>query len=199
MRATPVLAACLFVAPVLFGSGFLSAFALVSEPTQQHLSNLHSPDLWPADVKRVHMVREGRDHRVAGAVAPHRSDAREIATTRVSLTVNPSGKRPAVNSDRSDAASARVQDAGCSSRSRSDGYASASLNEDRKTCLTPISDLVNDAGFDAEDEQGLVQRVSTGERRPASRCRARYASYRASDNTYQPFRGARRPCTLDDL
>lgn len=31
----------------------------------------------------------------------------------------------------------------------------------------------------------------------ARRCAARYSSYRASDNTYQPYDGARRVCTLD--
>ncbi|NHT76915.1 hypothetical protein G8E10_14340 [Rhizobiaceae bacterium CRRU44] len=58
MRSTTVISACLFVALILLCSGFVSAFALVSKPPAQHLSNLHSPDLWPAGVKRVRAAEE---------------------------------------------------------------------------------------------------------------------------------------------
>ncbi|PYE24163.1 BA14K-like protein [Rhizobium sp. PP-CC-3A-592] len=200
MRATTVLPACLFGASILFCSGFLSAFALVSKPAPQHLPNLHSPDLWPADVRRVRAAGEGWKQRVAEVERAERRDAADTPATRISLTLIPSEVPAGDDGDSIDTARRQAHETWCRSRYRS--YRSAdnaytSYSGARKDCISPTSDLVAAASLDGGEKPGFVAGVSADDRGRAARCRAQYASYRASDNTYQPFSGPRRLCTLE--
>lgn len=201
MRATTVLPACLFVALIVFCSGFLSAFALVSKPApQHHLSNLHSPDLWPADVRRVRVAGEGMTQRVAEAKTSERSDLTGIPATRISLTLNGSPAAAVSETTHDDTAGRQEHEDWCKSRYRS--YRSTdnsyiSYRGQRKACISPMSDLFADASLGGDEQQRLASQVPDDSGSKAARCRARYASYRATDNTYQPFGGPRRVCTLE--
>lgn len=201
MRATTVLPACVFVALIVFCSGFLSAFALVSRPApQQHLSNLHSPDLWPADVRRVRVAGAGGPQRVAEAPTSERSDATATPATRISLTLGGSSAAAVSEITRDDTAGKQEHEDWCKSRYRS--YRSTdnsyiSYRGQRKDCISPMSDLFADASLDGGEQERLASQVSGDSGSNAARCRARYASYRAVDNTYQPFGGPRRVCTLE--
>lgn len=199
MRATTVLPACLFGASILFCSGFLSAFALVSKPAPQHLSNLQSPDLWPADVRRVRAAGQGGKPAMTDTTEAARTEETGATPTRISLTTEAEPIPATEAGDSAGIAGRSAHESWCRSRFRS--YRSSdntytSYGGSRKDCSSPMADLVAEASLDGGEPQSLAQAVSDDDGRVA-RCRARYASYRASDNTYQPFSGPRRLCTLE--
>lgn len=201
MRATTVLPACLFGASILFCSGFLSAFALVSKPAPQHLSNLQSPDLWPADVRRVRAAGQGGKPAMAVTTEAARTEETGATPPRLSVTIEAEPIPATEARDSGSIAGSSAHESWCKSRYRS--YRSSdntytSYGGSRKDCISPMADLVVEASLDGGEPQGLAEAVSDDDSGVA-RCRARYASYRASDNTYQPFSGPRRLCTLGGL
>jgi hypothetical protein len=216
MKATATLAFFLCVAMSLFVAGFLSASALMAKPASEALANLDAPDLWPSSPKPIAAADRGLE-RVAAAppvslapsetlaqaatpvVADEAGNAPHDASTEIDQT-QPGLEAAAMGSD--GAATplySHEHQAWCAQRYRSysaDDNSYNSYSGERKDCVSPYMDVAS------TDDTGLAQAAAAGSQPAvlddqAHRCAERYASYRTSDNTYQPFGGPRRICVLN--
>ena len=66
-----------------------------------------------------------------------------------------------------------------------------SFSGEVRTCRSPFGDVVETAPLDTTESSAALVAVAP---EFASWCAARYNSYRAEDNTYQPYSGPRRSC-----
>jgi hypothetical protein len=215
MRATVALAFSLSVAMMLFVAGFLSASALMAKPATEALAHIDVPDLWPSEPRRVETASQTLE-RVPGAAAPvslQPSGALPLAQAPVianaSSEIETTSPAASVADDVADdnrAGADPQHQAWCERRYRSyssedDSY--SAYSGERKPCISPYLDIAssNTLGNDGTADAGVIPvGLSTGRDvnlDHVERCQARYASYRTEDNSYQPFSGPRRTCTLD--
>lgn len=178
---------------VLLVSGAVAtASALVAEHEPHHFANMGAP-LWT--FTPVYLDRQSQ---TAGQVAAANPDY--VPTVRTAAM-------DARRSQRTLAASGMMDGAGqqqhaatnlahmewCASRYRSyraEDNSYRSYSGERRSCASPyeqpethmVSVAPAAVSFEATDS------------RAAAWCAARYRSYRAADNTYQPYGGERRPC-----
>ncbi|PYE39525.1 BA14K-like protein [Rhizobium sp. PP-F2F-G20b] len=206
MKATAAFAFFLTVAMTLFIAGFLSASALMAKPATEALANISVADLWSSAPKRVATADRGLERAPAAPpVDLASSDNLTIAQPAV-LMNNASAEidntQPGALSAKTDLAMAQDPAVGnpehqawCERRYRSysaDDNSYSAYSGERKACISPYMDVAS------TDDIGRMSPSSDAVTDDHIRhCQARYSSYRASDNTYQPYGGPRRTCMID--
>ncbi|RDJ05638.1 BA14K family protein [Rhizobium grahamii] len=161
------------------------ASAIVADPEAHKLDTLSSPDLWTNKPVRIDVVNQ-RYERVPAAHSTYVTDPLQLrvaasnpdSTLKTSVTAKPTLSAEHLN--------------WCGARYRSYDPASNSYRAHSgatKTCLSPYAAL-------EAVESGATQAGSALAAGGAAMawCAARYQSYRASDNSYQPYNGPRRTC-----
>ncbi len=206
MKATAALAFFLTVAMTLFVAGFLSASALMAKPATETLANLNVADLWSSEPKRVVTADRGLE-RAPAAPPVDLASSDSLAVSQPAIaSENASAEidktepgAPVAESDlgmaQDPAVSNPQHQAWCEQRYRSysagDNSYSAYSGE-RKACVSPYMDVAS-----TDDIGRMSPSADQVTNDHIRQCQARYASYRASDDTYQPYGGPRRTCTID--
>ncbi|TCQ02342.1 BA14K-like protein [Rhizobium sp. PP-F2F-G36] len=206
MKATAALAFFLTVAMTLFIAGFLSASALMAKPATEALANISVADLWSSEPKRVSTADRGLERAPAAPPVDLASSDNLTVAQPAILMNNASAEidktQPGAPSADIDLALARdpaignpEHQAWCEQRYRSynaDDNSYSAYSGDRKACISPYMDVAS------TDDIGRMSPSSDAVTDDHVRqCQARYSSYRASDNTYQPYGGPRRTCVTN--
>ncbi|MBW9117672.1 BA14K family protein [Rhizobium cauense] len=160
---------------------------VIAETGTEKLVNVSSPDLWTSKPVRVDTAVQNYE-RIPAAYSTYASDAptARIAadTPRTGSTSLPVPEKPLLSAEHLSF---------CASRYRSYDPASntyRAYSGSTKTCASPYA---NEKSGDGE-EQTAKAGAEVLDATAAAWCAARYQSYRASDNTYQPYDGPRRTC-----
>lgn len=206
MKATAALAFFLTVAMTLFVAGFLSASALMAKPATETLGNINVADLWSSEPKRVNRANPELE-RAPAAPPVDLVSSDSLAVSEPSIaTANASAEidrtepgDPVEETDRAMAQDPVVgnpeHQAWCERRYRSyraDDNSYSAFSGERKACISPYMDV---ASTDDIGRMSPSADLMTDDH--MRKCQARYSSYRASDNTYQPYGGPRRACMID--
>ncbi|CZT33278.1 BA14K family protein [Rhizobium sp. 9140] len=211
MKATTALAFFLTVAMTLFIAGFLSASALMAKPATEALANINVPDLWTSEPKRVVAAEQGLERAPAAppvdlassdSLAVHQPVVAPPVASMDNASAEIDKTEPGAPVGETDLAMAQDEiannpehQAWCERRYRSYSAADNSYSAysgERRTCISPYMDVAstNDIGrMSAPSDLATDDHVR--------QCQERYSSYRASDNTYQPYSGPRRACVID--
>jgi hypothetical protein len=191
MKAIPSLAFAI-VSSVGACIGATSVASLVlAEPAQTPVSmTLSTPDLWTNKPVRVDLNRQNYQ-RLPAVYSTYVTDpvrVRVAAAQPIRMEAEPLNQRPGLSTAHLD---------WCASRYRSYDPSTntyRSYSGQIRSCSSPYEDQI------AINESGSLQPDSRfsgygADNQHAAWCAARYQSYRADDNTYQPYDGPRRPCT----
>jgi len=186
------------VASLTFGiasavAGCIAAAAVASivmaESETHQIANLSAPDLWTTSPVRVDPSKQDYQ-RVAPVYSSYVTDAPKISVAsgkQDSGSPVTAAAKPALSTEHL---------TWCSQRYRSYDPATNSyraFSGEMRSCASPYPD--QDKGQAAITQADTTPDNSAIENQAASAwCAARYQSYRAEDNTYQPFDGPRRQC-----
>ncbi|MDM9623271.1 hypothetical protein A6U87_06035 [Rhizobium sp. AC44/96] len=162
--------------------------AVMAQPEQHRLEAGTSPDLWTSTPVRVDVAKQNYD-RIPAVYSTYVTDAPKVnVVDRLPVSGSPVGSTP--EPDKPTFSPQHL--AWCLSRYRSYDQATntyRSFSGKTKACMSPH--MPSQTGDDAvaQAQTGAALNSST-----ATWCAARYQSYRASDNTYQPYDGPRQTC-----
>ena len=186
------------VASVAFGivtsvAGCIAAASVASivmaESETHPLADLSAPDLWTTTPVRVD-PGEQNYQRVAPAYSSYVTDAPKISVASRKPDPAPllAAAQPALPTE---------QLTWCSQRYRSYDPATNSyraFSGEMRSCTSPYSEQAGTSGEVVTQTAATASPSPVESQAAASWCAARYHSYRAEDNSYQPFDGPRRQC-----
>lgn len=162
--------------------------AVMAEPQRHRLEAGTSPDLWTSTPVRVDVTRQDYD-RIPAVYSTYVTDAPKVSVVdRLPAPGSPVGS----TSEPEKPSFSPQHLTWCMSRYRSYDQATntyRSFSGETKACMSPYRALQSGDRAVAQGQAGATLNSSA-----ATWCAARYQSYRASDNTYQPYGGPRRTC-----
>jgi hypothetical protein len=158
--------------------------AVIAEPEVRRLDAASSPDLWTDTPVRVDVTKQNYE-RIAPVFSTYVAEAprSSIIDRSPAPAFTPELEKPTLSAQHL---------TWCASRYRSYDPATntyRSFSGKMKACTSPYKALQSGNDVVAQAQTGATVNSST-----ASWCAARYQSYRATDNTYQPYDGPRRTC-----
>lgn len=167
----------------------LASFVM-ADPQPQEVASLASPDLWTTSPVRVDLSRQ-HYQRLPAAYSSYVTEAPNAAAEN--RKPDPSREKP----EPSPPALSMAHIQWCAERYRLFDPATNSYRSysgETRTCRSTYEEpqLRADNSIGSVDDRD--DEVSTLDHADASWCAARYASYRAQDNSYQPYDGPRRTC-----
>lgn len=157
------------------------ASLVMAEPEPHSFTDLAAPEFWTTKPVRVDPATQ-RYERLAPVLSTYVTDASAIRRVKVS-DGSTSPRTP--HDQRQLSAQHQIW---CSQRFRSFDPATntyRSYGGDVRQCVSPFDQH-------ADDDSETVGKSARAT--DAAWCASRYKSYRAEDNTYQPYGKARRPC-----
>jgi len=147
-----------------------------------------SPDLWTSSPVRVDVAKQGYER----IPASHSSYVTDAAKVRIAIN-KPEATTKELESVKPTLSAEHLS--WCGSRYRSYDPASNSYRAysgQTKTCMSPYAALEATRSETAQAGSDVAVYAAV------AWCAARYQSYRASDNSYQPYSGRRRTCVPPD-
>ncbi|MGO7956919.1 BA14K family protein [Rhizobium leguminosarum] len=161
---------------------------VVADSEPHAFNDLAARDLWTTTPVKVD-PRQQRYERIPPLYSSYVTEASAVTTARA----RPEPVRPTTNLRTPQPEFSVEHLAWCADRYRSFDPATNSYRSysgETRECMSPFRRIV------AAADEGVGTKVTA---QAAARCAARYKSYRAEDNTYQPWDGPRRSCDVSDL
>jgi hypothetical protein len=161
------------------------ASVVLADPETRTVGSLSSPDLWTTKPVRVDVASQNYE-RVPAAFSSYVTDAPKPAiTARIQAAVPPEPEpaMPQLSAEHLE---------WCADHYRSFDPATNSYRAysgQTKACTSPFTASVTTAV-----SAPRLAEVRAADGAAAAACAARYQSYRAEDNSYQPYDGPRRAC-----
>lgn len=165
------------------------ASIVMAKSESNEFGGLYAPDLWTAKPVRVDQSNQSYT-RVSPVYSSYVTDAPKISLATRSLDPSPAAvtvAEPVLSPEHL---------SWCSQRYRSDDPARndyRAFSGEMRTCTSPFSQQAGRSG-PAMAQAGAIASSAVGSRTTSTWCSTRYQSYRAKDNTYQPYDGPRRQC-----
>lgn len=165
------------------------ASIVMAESETHRLADLSAPDLWTTSPVRVDPGKQNYQ-RVAPVYSSYVTDA-----PKISVASREPDPAPVVAAAAEPALPAEHLN-WCSQRYRSYDPATNSyraFSGEMRSCTSPYSEQAG-SGEAVTQTAATASPSAVESQAAASWCAARYQSYRAEDNSYQPFDGPRRQC-----
>lgn len=166
----------------------LASIVMAQSETHQ-LADLSAPDLWTTSLVRVDPGKQNYQ-RIAPAYSSYVTGAKVIGAARMQdpERVADSAAEPAMPAEHLD---------WCAHRYRSYNPATNSyraFSGEMRGCTSPYSEQAGSREEVATQNAMTVAGRAGGNQAASAWCVEHYKSYRAQDNSYQPFEGPRRQC-----
>ncbi|MGO7632878.1 BA14K family protein [Rhizobium leguminosarum] len=161
---------------------------VVADSEPHTFNDLAARDLWTTTPVKVD-PRQQRYERISPLYSSYVTEASAVITARARTD----SARPTTKLQTPQPEFSVEHLAWCADRYRSFDPATNSYRSysgETRECMSPFRRIV------AAADEGVGTKVTA---QAAARCAARYKSYRAEDNTYQPWDGPRRSCDVSDL
>ena len=176
------------IASVL-GAGMAAASVasiVLAEPETHGLANLSAPDIWTAKPVKVDPSTQTYE-RIPAALSTYAANPPKIhVALNVAAPSDASANAPvAMTADHQNWCAGQYR----SFNPETNSY--RSFSGETKTCVSPFDASTQAANAGMPDQTGVQPAANEA---IAGWCAARYQSYRAADNTYQPYDGPRRAC-----
>jgi hypothetical protein len=186
MKAVATLAFCIVTAVGgCFAAASVASLVMAKSDTP-HLTSISTPDLWTETPVKVDPSKQTYE-RLPPVLSTYAVNTPKI--TRESrpqvASVMPTQDQPVGSRDHVDWCAAKYH----SFNPETNSY--RSFSGDIRTCVSPFDGAAEAAAPMPQDQGQTTEAVAPS---IASWCATRYQSYRAEDNTYQPYDGPRRTC-----